>query len=99
MCCRYLTESADLRGIHSRLQARADRVKDVSYGVELIAVGGCGGSDMGSAVDVDPKVFVAPLGFENGNFSSLEGAADRRTKQIRAKDQVIGTAKQHGTAR
>ena len=61
--CRYLTEGADLCRIDPGREARADRVKDVFYCVELIAVGARGRPDMGSAVDVDPKVFVAPLGF------------------------------------
>ena len=74
-------------------------LKDLSHCGKLIAIRVGGRADMGGAVDVDPKVFVTPLGFENGNFSPLEGTANRRAKQIRAEDQIIGAAKQHGAAR
>ena len=94
-CCGDATEVADLCGIRTRLEASADSLEGLANSHILLFIRLRCGANVRGVVDINPEIFVAPLGFKDGDFTARKGAADGSAEQVRAKNQIIGAAEQH----
>ncbi len=94
-CCRDATEIGDLCCVCARLESRTNRFKGLAHGFILLFVSLRCRAYVRGAIDINPEVFIAPLGFKDGDFTARKRTADGGAEQVRAEDQIIGAAEQH----